>query len=212
MKIVSFGKSVQGKDHLENEDNFLIDEKLKIFAVADGVSIPRGGREASQKVLKYLKELFVGDLKEAVEGANKKFVEEKNSEFFEGYTTIAAVHIKENLLEACSVGDSPIFLSRNDKLETLTFLDKIAGTSTLSQAIGEEFIDVHSVERELKERDCIILTTDGITDVLSQREIFDIIKKLEGPKEIVEELIEKAEEKVSGYNDDKTAIVIKVIG
>lgn len=201
---------MKGKDHIENEDSFLIDEKLKLFALADGVSIPKGGKEASEKVLRYLREIFSGNLRKAIEEANKKFVQEKRRKFFEGYTTLAAVHLKENSLEACNVGDSQIFLFRNGRLEPLAFLDKFFGTSTLTQAMGEEFINVHFHEKELENGDYILLCTDGITDVLSEIEIVEIIKKFEDVKEMCERIIEEAEKKHAFYDDDKTLILIKV--
>lgn len=210
MKLSFFGKSVKGKDHLENEDHFLIDKKLRIFAVADGVSIPKGGKEASEKILKYLKKFFKGNLKEAVENANKFFVKEKMGELLEGYTTLALVHIKENFLEACNVGDSPIFLLRKGKLEVLAFLDKIPGTSTLTQAIGEEFVNVHFFKKELENGDYIILATDGITDVLSEFELIEIVEKFKDVEKICEKVVEEASKKAVTYDDDKTLIVIKV--
>jgi serine/threonine protein phosphatase PrpC len=211
MRVLCFGKSVQGGDHLENEDGFLIDEKVKLFAVADGVSVPKGGKEASQKVLKYLKESFEGDLEKAFEEANKKFVEEKRKGFFEGYCTLSAVHLKKDFLEACNVGDSPIFLFRDKKIENLATIDKLLGTSVLTQAMGEDFIRVHATEKELKVGDWILIATDGITDVLSENEILKIIEKFEDVKKICEMVIEEAKKKIIFYDDDKTLIVIKVV-
>ncbi|MEM5829259.1 MAG: serine/threonine-protein phosphatase [Candidatus Aenigmatarchaeota archaeon] len=211
MKILYSGKTVQGKDHEENEDSLLMEQNLKLFAVADGVSIPKGGKEASQKILKYLKEFFKGNLKKAIEKANEVFVEEKSKKFFEGYSTIAAVHLKENSMEACNVGDSPIFLIRKNKIENLAFLDRLFGTSSLTQAIGENFIKVHSVEKEIEVGDIVMLATDGITDVLSEEEIVEVLKKQSELEKIVDEIIQKAEKKPSFYQDDKTLILIKVI-
>lgn len=211
MRIASFGKSVQGKDHLENEDGFLIDMKLNLFAVADGVSIPKGGREATQKILKYLKELFKGDLKKDAEETNEKFVEEKQKENFEGYTTVVAAHLDGNILQVCNVGDSSALLLRKNKLEILTRIDRLLGTDSLIQAMGQEFINIHSNEVELKECDYIILVTDGVTDVLSHEEIINTVKRFKEPKEIVEEMIRGAEKKLTEYNDDKTVIVIRVV-
>jgi protein phosphatase len=210
MKFFCFGKSIKGKDHLENEDNFLIDEKNKLFAVADGVSEPKGGKEASQKILKYLKESFEGYLKKAFEEANEKFLKEKREKFIESYTTLSAVHLKEDSLEACNVGDSPILLLRDKKVENLAFIDKLLGTSILTQAMGEDFIHVHETKKELKAGDWILLLTDGITDVLSEGEILKIIEKFVDVEEVCEKIIEEAEKKISFYNDDKTLIVIKV--
>jgi protein phosphatase len=212
MKVLCFGKSVQGKDHSENEDGFLIDETLNLFAVADGVSIPKGGKEASQKILKYLKELFDGDLEVALKNANKRFVEEKKKLVFEGYTTISAIHIKGKFVKACNVGDSPIFLFRDKKIESLAFMDKVSGTSTLTQAAGENLIKVHVKEMELKPGDLILLATDGITDVLSEEEILEIIQKFEDVEELGKAIIEEAERKISFYDDDKTLVLVKVVG
>ncbi|MEM5879228.1 MAG: serine/threonine-protein phosphatase [Candidatus Aenigmatarchaeota archaeon] len=211
MRILWAGKSVQGKDHKENEDSLLIEPELKLFAVADGVSIPKGGKEASQKVLKYLKKFFKGNLKEAIEKTNRAFVEEKTKEFFEGYTTIAAVHLKENYLDACNVGDSSIFLVRKNEIESLAFIDKLLGTSTLTQAMGEDFIKVHFTEKELEVGDFILLATDGITDVLSEEEIVKFLNKKSELEEIVKGIISEAERKTSFYQDDKTLILIKVV-
>jgi serine/threonine protein phosphatase PrpC len=211
MKIICSGKSTRGKDHSENEDSLLIDRKLKLFAVADGVSIPKGGKKASQKAVKYLKEVFSGDLKRAVEETNKKIVEEKRTKLFEGYTTLTAIYLDGNILKVCNVGDSPAFLFRKENLEMLTMLDVIPGTSTLIQAIGQEFVIVHSVELEVKEGDCLIFASDGITDVLNWAEVVEIVKKFEEPKAIVEEMIKKAERKIKAYEDDKTVIVIRLI-
>lgn len=212
MRIISYGKSVQGKDHFENEDNMLIDEKLKLFAVADGVTIPRGGKEASEKAMKYIKELFKGYLRNAIEEANKKIVEEKHDEGFEGYTTIVAAHLEEDILRVCNVGDSSALLFRNGKLETLTWTDKIAGTSSLDQAIGQEFVNIHSSEIKIEDGDYIILATDGVMDVLGEIEIEEIVKKFKDPESIAEKMIEEVGRKPKDYDDDRTAIVIEIKG
>jgi len=211
MRIGSFGKSVKGKNHFENEDNLLIDERFRLFAVADGVTMEGGGREASQRVMKYLKESFKGDLEGAMEEMENKYVKESLKEGFKGCTTISAVHLHENLLKVCNVGDSLVFLFREGELEILTRVDKVPGTSILIQAIGRRPISIYSVEKELKEGDYIILATDGITDILNWMEIVDIVKKFKDPNAIVDEMIKEAERKFKVYDDDKTVIVIRVI-
>jgi len=212
MRVVSFGKSVKGKNHFENEDSLLIDERLRLFAVADGVTMEGGGRAASQRVMKYLKESFKGDLERAMEEMERKYVKESLKEGFKGCTTISAVHLHGNLLKVCNVGDSFVFLFRGGELEILTRVDKVLGTSILIQAIGRRPISIYSVENELKEGDYIILATDGITDVLNWMEIVDIIKKFKDPKDIVGEMMREVEKKFKAYDDDKTAIVIRVVG
>ncbi|MEM5853161.1 MAG: serine/threonine-protein phosphatase [Candidatus Aenigmatarchaeota archaeon] len=211
MKILCAGKSVKGEDHECNEDSLLVEPKLRIFAVADGVSIPEGGKEASEKVLKYLKEFFKGNLKEAIEKVNQVFIEEKIKKISKGFTTISAVHFKRDSVEICNVGDSIVFLVRDGKIETLSLIDKLPGTSILTQAIGERLVKVHESKKKLKSGDLIILTTDGITDVLNELEILEEVKREDDVEKIVENLIKKAERKISAYNDDKTLIVVKVV-
>ncbi|MEM7821843.1 MAG: serine/threonine-protein phosphatase [Candidatus Aenigmatarchaeota archaeon] len=208
MKILCFGKSVQGKDHEENEDNLLIDLELKLFAVADGVTIPKGGKKAAEKAIKYLKLLFEKDLKGLVEKVNEKILEEMDNDPV-GYTTLAVAYIKNNILQTANIGDSSIFLIR-DKISLLTASDRIFGTHALTQAIGQEYLKVDFREEKLKKGDYIILATDGITDVLSEEEIFSAVKNLKEPKKIVDFLIEKAKDRPKVYEDDKTLIVIHI--
>lgn len=210
MRIASYGKSVQGKDHFENEDNLLIDEKLGLFAVADGVTIPRGGREASEKVMKHIRKLFSGDLKKAIEEANRKFVEEKYRESFEGYTTVVAAHLDGNILRVCNVGDSPAFLLRNGKIEILSRINRISETNSLTQAMGQDFVNVHSSEVKIETGDYIMLMTDGVTDVLGEIEIVDIANKFKNPKAIVEKIIKEVGKKPKDYDDDRTIITIMI--
>ena len=118
MKLISFGKTVKGEDHLENEDAILVDDKLRLYAVADGVTLPYGGKEASERALKYLKSFFKGDLKKAIEIVNKKIFNDKTKNPEIGHTTITVCFIKENKIEIGHVGDSYAFIIRKNKLKS----------------------------------------------------------------------------------------------
>jgi protein phosphatase len=206
MRIATFGKTIKGEMHEENEDVVLIDSKLNLYAVADGVTIPGGGRKAAEKSIKYLKLLFKKDLKGLVEKVNEKILKEMEEDPV-GYTTLAVAHIKDDILQTANVGDSSVFLVR-DKISLVTVSDRLVGTHALAQAIGEEYIKVDFHEEKLIKGDYIVLATDGITDVLSNEEIFSAVKNLKEPKKIVDFLIEKARERPKAYEDDKSIIVI----
>ena len=62
----------------------------------------------------------------------------------------------------------------------------------------------------MEKGDVFVLMTDGVYDVLDEREIVETVSR-ENAKKAVEKLIEAAEEKPKIYDDDKTVIVIKVV-
>lgn len=208
MRLNSFGKTEKGEDHLENEDAFLIDDKIRLYVVADGVSLPYGGKEAAERSIKYLKSYFKDDLKKAIEIVNKKICEEKIKNPKIGHTTLTAGFIKGKTINMGHVGDSFAFIVKKGKIREITSPDGFRGTSILTQAIGQQNINIHFYEETFQKEDYIILSTDGITDVLSNKEISDIVKKHKKPKNIVNSLIRKTKTKFRLYKDDLSVIVI----
>lgn len=203
----AFGKCVEGSLH-ENEDKILINEKMKLYAVADGVTLSSvgSGKIASEKAIEYLEKFFEGDLKKTFEKLNEKILEEKKKDRRIGETTLTAMHANKNSLQICWVGDSPAFLFRKF-LTRLTLSDEILGY--LTQAIGLKDIRVNSKKIKLQKNDVLLLMTDGISDVLSESEIEEIVKKSK-VEEIAENLIKEAERKEKIYDDDKSVVIIHV--
>jgi len=210
MKINSFGKTEKGEDHLENEDAILIDDKPRLYAVADGVTLPYGGKEAAQRAIKYLKSCFKGNLKKAIEIINRKIFDEKKENPEIGHTTLTSVLIKEKNVEIGHVGDSYALIVRKNKIRELTIPDGVRGTSILLQAIGQSYVDVHIYKETLEKGDYIILSSDGVTDVLKNKEILNAVKKFKKPKDIVNSLIKKTKNKPRIYRDDLSVIVLLV--
>jgi len=212
MKITSFGKTEKGEDHLENEDSILIDDKLKLYAVADGVTLPYGGKEAAERTINYLKSYFKGDLKKTIEVVNKKIYDDKIKNLDIGSTTLTVGFIKGKTINIGHVGDSYAFIVKENKIKEITSPDGVRGTAILYQAIGQLDINIHFYEEPLQKGDYIILSTDGVTDVLDNKEILDIVKKYKKPKDIVNSLIYETKKKTRSYKDDLSVIVIFVQG
>jgi len=208
MKIISFGKTEKGEDHLENEDAILVDNKLRLYAVADGVTLPFGGKEAAERAIKYLKSYFKNNLKNAIEIVNKKICEDKLKNPTIGCTTLTVGFVKKKTINIGHVGDSYAFIVRNNRIKEITTHDGIRGTGILTQVIGQSYINVNLYEESLEKGDYIILSTDGMTDILDNKKILDIVKKYKKPKDIVNSLIKETKKKLRIYKDDIGVIVI----
>jgi len=210
MKIISFGETEKGEDHLENEDAILVDDKLKLYAVVDGVTLPYGGKEAAKRAIKYLKFYFKDDLKKAIENVNKKICENKTKNPEIGSTTLTTGYIKNKIINIGHVGDSYAFIVRKNKIKEITSPDGVRGTGILFQAIGQSNINVHSYKEPLQKGDYVIFSTDGVTDALDNKEILAIVKKHKEPKDIVNYLIKETKKKPRFYKDDLSVIVLFV--
>jgi len=210
MRICSFGKAVKGKDHKVCEDAVLLDKRRKFFAIADGVTVPAGGKEAAEKSLKYLKRFFKENLAEAIQKTNEKIIDDRAKKFI-GYTTLTAAKIDEGVAKFANIGDSPSYLVYSGRMIPIGSLDRIFGTHALSQAIGEENINAHYFEEKIGSGNYVILMSDGITDVLSKEEILSIFSKERKPEIIVRRILRAAEAKPTIYNDDKSIIVIQIL-
>lgn len=165
-------------------------------------------------------------IKSSMEYANmvvyEKSKEEKELEAMS--TTLEVCLIYNNRVYIGHVGDSRIYRMRKDILRKLTtdhsYVEKLVkdGTITKEQAVNHPkknmltkalgctpFVEADVTVKGFIKDDIILICSDGLTNMLQENEIYNIIK--ENYKEAPQKLIEKANE--NGGYDNITAIVIK---
>jgi protein phosphatase len=133
-----------GRQRNHNEDNFLIDKKLRLFMVADGMGGHAAGEVASKVAVEAIAEFveltggnqeitwpfglddsisYEGNrLKTAVRHANSRVLEAtRQSAEYEGMaTTVAAVLVDGDVANLAHVGDSRIYLWSGGEIRLLT--------------------------------------------------------------------------------------------
>jgi protein phosphatase len=144
-------------------------------------------------------------------------------------TTVVAAVIDSRGLSIAHVGDSRIYLYREGKLQRLTedhslVMDQVKhGLITpeeaershlqniLTRALGtQELVEVDVQDRPVSPGDVYLLCTDGLTKMVSEAEISEVLAGRARPRAAVGELIGRARE--AGGPDNITAVVARVGG
>jgi serine/threonine protein phosphatase PrpC len=144
MKILSSGRSDPGKKRKNNEDSFLRDDGLALYAVADGIGGHEGGEVASRIAMDTLKEVMPGLLKGkdvtppfslsldveprisalryAITLSNQKILHaaSTNTALTGMGTTITAVLLCYGTAFIAHVGDSRAYLLRSGQCDQIT--------------------------------------------------------------------------------------------
>lgn len=133
-------------------------------------------------------------------------------------TTLVALYFSGRRVYVCNVGDSRAYRLRSGEFLQIS-LDHVsqrpagAGKAPLSQCLGidpeEMSIEPYIAKGEVKRQDVYLLCSDGLTDMLSNFEIADILLNNPNPEEAVRELEDAALER--GGRDNITCIVCRVI-
>lgn len=213
----------KGKE-LVSEDFFAVRvyDEIAIGIVCDGVGSALKGLEASRRVVNNLINNFKNRPKSwSIEKSLETFIRNINTilyrESIEQYeraellTTLSIVVIAGNRLYGANVGDSPIYLLRDNHLKKLSFdqvSDEPGMEHVLLQAIGmDEEIEPYFFENNLLPNDTLLLCSDGLSNLLDEESIKSRIA-LDAIG-----LVKYASKKVDdNLPDDTSAVVIKYHG
>lgn len=208
-----------------------------IFVVADGMGGHKAGEVASSYAIKffheYLKENIndeeiLDTLVSAVKYSNEMVFKMacNNDEYFEMGTTFLAVTIKYDRLFISHVGDCRVYIIRNHQIAQVTtdhtYVTEMIKAGAISheqarnhpdrniitRALGfENEVIVDGLFCKIVPGDVILLCSDGVYSMLTDKEIFDILDdSCIDTIQKTERLIEYANNK--GGKDNISAIVI----
>lgn len=211
-----------------NEDSYLVVEPL--YAVADGMGGHRGGEVASSLALETVQGMFErreGSLAEQVAEANRAvFDRSQNDRKVSGMgTTLTAAQVDGNRVHLVHVGDSRAYLLRGGELTQVTedhtlvhrmvmegeISEEEAEThphrSILTRALGvDQNIQVDEGDLEVAPGDRLLLCTDGLTGMVPEGEIREILLESLDPQEAVDKLVKVANR--AGGIDNITALIL----
>jgi len=167
-------------------------------------------------------------LKTAIRFANRKLLERiKESAECEGMaTTVAAVLVEEDKAHIAHVGDSRVYLVRDGNIRLLTSDHSWVNEQVMSGLIdseqarthplrnvvtralgGKEGLEVDMQVLELKDGDLLLLCSDGLTSMMEDVEILEVVKA--GGHEVnvvARQLVEAANS--AGGEDNITTIAL----
>ncbi len=197
------------------------------IAIADGVSSSLSGREAAEScVASFLSDYYSTPDSWTVKTSAHKILTAINSWLYSKgqqnsdpshnsacgmITTFTALVLKSTTGHIFHVGDTRVYRLQNKSLECLTTDHRrtISDNNYLSRAMG---IDVHLEidyrKIELEAGGMFVLTTDGVHDFISNREITEIILKNENLDDAAKEVVQFSLDK--GSTDNITCQILRI--
>ena len=209
MRIRTAARTDIGKVREENEDRFLRDDELRLYAVADGIGGLAGGGEAAEEAVTQLLALAQAlpkegewDFPNLIRTINQHVVRRGQTidTMFGIGTTFIVVRLTDRRLQLAHVGDSSCFLYRDGALVKLTLDHTVENEmlarhgkgaanhlsartrNALTRCVGQpKPPEADTLIRELKTGDRIFLCSDGITRFIQEPELADMLGQAASP-------------------------------
>ena len=230
-----FGVSDAGKVRRNNEDAYLAGEGRDetLLAIADGIGGFEAGEVASRIAIEALKELESdAPFETAIREANRRILTfGRGDERLSGMgTTIVAVRFggtrERPVAEVAHVGDSRAYLLRGGDLRPLTEDHSLVAElvrsgeltrdqaaehpqkNLITRALGaEEEVDVDTAVLPVEAEDRILLCSDGLSDMVPEGQISEILADSSGdPEAAARRLLSAALD--AGGTDNVTVVVV----
>ena len=225
------------QDNIYNKDDN-IGLLSNLYIVADGMGGHKAGdyasRECVNSVVGYIEEHTecytpISLLENAIESANNNINEQSNNNpELEGMgTTIVAATIVDNTMYVANVGDSRLYLIRDDKIEQITedhsLVEEMVkrgeitptdarmhpNKNIITRALGaNKDVMVDFFEIEVDKSDRVLLCSDGLTNMVEEQEIADVVNYSDDMEKTVKKLVQKANQ--YGGKDNISVVLVEI--
>ena len=231
----SFAKTDTGRQRRSNEDRVF--EQAPLFAVADGMGGARAGEVASTIVVDTFTESQALPGSGSVEERLATVVREANARIHElaqadadraGMgTTVTAAYVGDDAVSFAHVGDSRAYRWRDGGLERLTTdhslveelkrrgriteqeAEEHPQKSVITRALGPEAaVEVDTLTHPAQAGDVFLLCSDGLTGMVPEDRIAEILAGASDLQEAGQALIREANER--GGRDNITVVLFRL--
>ena len=229
----TIAKTDTGRQRRENEDSALA--QAPVFVVADGMGGAQAGEVASRIAVEaFAQELPSSGTPEQrlvrrVQEANRRIFDVSRSERERAGmgTTLTAAYLDDSSLTIAHVGDSRAYLFRDGSLQRLTqdhsLVDELVRRgklteeqaaehpqrSIITRALGPEpDVEVDTFTYPVRAGDVLMLCSDGLTSMVSEDRVEEILASSDSLKTAAQALIDEAN--AAGGRDNITVVLFRI--
>lgn len=220
-----------GRMRHRNEDSFLLDQDARLFAVADGMGGHAAGDVASRTAIAAFAAAFAETRSPGLSmyAANRAVIQCGLAEPGRAGmgTTLTAMFITGQAARVAHVGDSRLYLLRDGVLVQLTRDHTVAeemiergsltrldamqhpANSMLTRSLGSRpDVQVDELQPKLEKGDVLLLCSDGLTAMVTDEAIADILQQEKSLADRAADLIDAANRQ--GGLDNITVLLVQL--
>jgi len=222
-----------GRQRRDNEDAMFA--RAPVFVVADGMGGAQAGEVASRIAIEAFEQGLPesGSAEERlatrVHEANRRIYELSRTQHERAGmgTTLTAAFVDDSHLAIAHVGDSRAYLFRDGKLKRLTQDHSLVGElvrrgklteeqaeehpqrSIITRALGPEpVVEVDTWSYVVRDRDVLLLCSDGLTSMVSEEKIAEVLASSPSLERAADRLISDAN--AAGGRDNITVVISRL--
>ena len=222
-----------GRQRRDNEDSMFV--RAPVFVVADGMGGAQAGEVASRLAVETFEQGLPDSgspeerLADRVREANRRIHElsHADDERHGMGTTLTAAYVDDSHLAIAHVGDSRAYLFRDGELRRLTQDHSLVGElvrkgklteeqaeehpqrSIITRALGPEpSVEVDTWSYPVRDGDIVLLCSDGLTSMITEEKIAEVLECSPSLKEAASRLIREAN--AAGGRDNITVVLTRL--